>query len=196
MLVCFIALVILTITVWKHPVLSIDLTVYNWIVKYLMNDTMTSIMKFFTFCGEPKTIIGIIILLMIIYHHKIKSFVIGGYIGICYCIYHTLKAMIKRPRPDILRLIPITGFSFPSGHTSCSMITYGLIIILIQHSKLAKPYKITLSILLGLLIPMIGLSRIYLGVHYFTDVAAGLIYGSMMLVNFYFHLTHFKIIEN
>jgi undecaprenyl-diphosphatase len=84
-----------------------------------------------------------------------------------------LKRIIRRPRPTGINLIKENGFSFPSGHSMVSMAFYGVLIYLINKSKLNKETKLLLSLLLSILILFIGISRIYLGVHYASDVLAG-----------------------
>ena len=76
------------------------------------------------------------------------------------------------------------GFSFPSGHSMAAFGFYGFFIYLIYKSKLNKKIKIVLIAFLSLLILMIGLSRLYLGVHYATDVIAGFIVSLIFLIIF------------
>lgn len=82
-----------------------------------------------------------------------------------------------RERPDILRLIPIDGYSFPSGHSIISVSFYGyLMTYFIEHSKKNILFLPGVFFILG-----IGFSRIYLGVHYFSDVLAGYSLGALTL---------------
>ena len=93
-----------------------------------------------------------------------------------------LKSFFERERPNVNRIIEAEGFSFPSGHSMGSMTYYGFLIYLVLRSK-RKPYsKFGLGILLCLVILLIGISRIYLGVHYPSDVMAGYMAGSVWLV--------------
>ncbi|MEH7177839.1 phosphatase PAP2 family protein [Neobacillus vireti] len=93
-----------------------------------------------------------------------------------------LKNFFERERPNINRIIEADGFSFPSGHSMGSMTYYGFLGYLVLRSK-RKPFsKLGLGILLSLVILLIGISRIYLGVHYPSDVLAGFIAGSVWLV--------------
>lgn len=84
-----------------------------------------------------------------------------------------LKNIFERPRPEFYRLIQETGFSFPSGHSMVSMAFYGYFIYII-YKKMDNFYlKWVICSILSLLIILIGISRIYLGVHYASDVLAG-----------------------
>ena len=85
-----------------------------------------------------------------------------------------LKNIFTRGRPTITHLIKENGYSLPSGHAMASLAFYGLIIYLVYKSvNLSKKVKTILISLLTLLIILIGISRIYLGVHYVSDVIAG-----------------------
>jgi len=87
-----------------------------------------------------------------------------------------LKALVQRPRPELEQLVSQGGYSFPSGHSLSAMAFYGMLaIILLARLKGNKKYWI--AALLGLLILLIGVSRIYVGVHYASDVIAGLCEG-------------------
>lgn len=92
-----------------------------------------------------------------------------------------IKVIIKRPRPNHI-LINADSFSFSASHAALSMTLYGLLIILIYRKIQKNSVKWLLIILLSILILIIGVSRIYLGVHYFTDVLVGYILGLIYLV--------------
>ncbi len=86
------------------------------------------------------------------------------------------KVFFHRARPEILVLVHATGYSFPSGHSMVSVAFYGYLIYL-SVILLQKPWKQLSSLLLSMLIFFIGLSRIYLGVHYASDVVGGFLAG-------------------
>ena len=92
---------------------------------------------------------------------------------ICFVMNQSLKLLFSRSRPMDINLITESGFSYPSGHSMMSMAFYGLLIFFINRSKINKWKKYTLNILLSILIVLIGFSRIYLGVHFASDVIAG-----------------------
>ncbi|RPF53359.1 phosphatase PAP2 family protein [Aquisalibacillus elongatus] len=94
-----------------------------------------------------------------------------------------LKEVFERRRPNILEEHDGTGFSFPSGHSTGPMVFYGFMIYLIIRSRARHSIKWLFGILLSLLILAIGISRIYLGVHYATDVMAGHLLGFAWLVS-------------
>jgi membrane-associated phospholipid phosphatase len=88
-----------------------------------------------------------------------------------------LKEVINRARPTIEHLVTVYTLSYPSGHAMSAMGFYGFLIFLTLRYDMNSWIRITLLILLGFLIFSIGLSRIYLGVHYPSDVLAGFIGG-------------------
>ena len=93
-----------------------------------------------------------------------------------------IKDIVQRPRPLGYRLVSETGFSFPSGHSMISMALYGFVIYLIYRYAHDRNLKWASIIFLSLLIIVIGLSRIYLGVHYASDVLAGLLISMAYLM--------------
>ncbi len=95
---------------------------------------------------------------------------------------HFLKAAIERPRPTGDHLVEVSGYSFPSGHAMISIGFYGFIAFLLYKELKEKTNKaIFIPWLFGILIFCIGLSRIYLGVHYPSDVIAGFLIGGLWL---------------
>jgi membrane-associated phospholipid phosphatase len=93
-----------------------------------------------------------------------------------------LKFIFSRPRPLIPLLEPARGFSFPSGHAMMSFSFYGLLIYLV-YVGVKNPYlKWLLMSFLLILIFLIGFSRVYLRVHYASDVIAGFAAGFIWIV--------------
>ena len=92
-----------------------------------------------------------------------------------------LKLIFDRPRPSGEHLVSASGTSFPSGHSMGSMLLYGTLIILLPQFIKNKPLRILIQILLGCLILLVGTSRIYLGVHYPSDVLGGFLAGACWL---------------
>ncbi len=95
-----------------------------------------------------------------------------------------LKNIVARPRPEGFRLVEESGYSFPSGHSMVSMAFYGFFVYLI-FKKVKNPYlKWSSMIVISFIITAIGLSRIYLGVHYASDVIAGFCISISYLILF------------
>lgn len=110
-----------------------------------------------------------------------KAFILTVCLGGAGLLNFLLKHLFERSRPDILRIITETGYSFPSGHAMGALCFYGIAAFFLC-LRLERPkYKLLLSLFAAFYILLIGLSRIYLGVHYPSDVLAGYIAGSTWL---------------
>ena len=143
------------------------------IVTFNKTDFISGFYKFITNFASG-IMVGIISLVFLIIF-KNKRY--GGFIFLnvfnIFVLNFVLKLLFMRDRPYELMIIDEVGYSFPSGHAMAAFGFYGFIIYLLWHFNLAKSAKIIFSVLLGVLIILIGVSRIYLGVHYASDVLAG-----------------------
>ncbi|WIV18689.1 phosphatase PAP2 family protein [Paenibacillus polygoni] len=93
------------------------------------------------------------------------------------------KFIVRRERPDLDFLINVSGYSFPSGHAMVAAGFYGTLLLIAIYSKKQKKGDPTLLAMMGIsAILLLGFSRIYLGVHYPSDVLTGFISGSVWLV--------------
>jgi len=93
-----------------------------------------------------------------------------------------IKRAIKRPRPtQIGGLFGASGFSFPSGHAVLSLAFYGMLARILARRTASRRRAIAIYAIVGLLVLLIGYSRLYLGVHYLTDVTAGYAIGEAWL---------------
>lgn len=164
---------------------NFDFAVFDYVRPYI-NDTTTAIMQFITFLGThnfliPANLVLIAYYLFIKKHRwysiKIPVVALGGL-----SLMFLLKFLFNRPRPLIPLLAEARGLSFPSGHALMSFSFYGLLIYLVWQNVTKTWLKWTLTAFLFLLIWLIGFSRIYLRVHYASDVLAGFAMGLIWLV--------------
>jgi len=103
--------------------------------------------------------------------------------GLASVINQAVKAFVARERPALLEPIVVEhGFSFPSGHAALGMVAYGVLGVLIMRSRLPLAVRRGIVVMLGVLIVLIGVSRIWLGVHYPTDVIAGWTAGAVIVL--------------
>lgn len=179
--VLIIIFISLTIVVKTNNVLGIDHYIYNYLIDF-KSPLLTKIVTGITNFGGTFVIIILIILSIIFFRKIIYSILITANIINVVLITQVLKMLIQRPRPSFPHLVIESGFSFPSGHAMASLGFYGFLIYLIWQTNINKKVKIGVTIILSILILLIGLSRIYLGVHYFTDVVAGFICSTIYLL--------------
>lgn len=181
-LICLILFIFLSGKVIEYQIMKEDITFYNILRKYFIKDSITPYMKIITNFGGATCLITITILLLIlIKNKKIGLITLNNLVAIT-ILNQILKIVLKRPRPTEFRIINETGYSFPSGHSMISMAFYGLLIYLIYKKIKNKYLKATLIIILLLLILAIGISRIYLGVHYVSDVIGGFLISMSYLI--------------
>ena len=168
--------------VFNKELMNGDIMGYKFVSTYLMSDFATPITKFITnFGGAIFIIILTVILFVIIKNKKIGISIISNLVIIT-AINQILKRIVQRPRPTEYRIIEETGYSFPSGHSMVSMAFYGYFLYLIYKYVKNKYLKYISIILLSILICSIGISRIYLGVHYTSDVLAGFMISISYLI--------------
>ena len=159
--------------VLSGDILRLDAAAYQLFVVTLRNDWMTYIMEGFSNLASP---VVLVVMLLVVAAFapgkapgKCATFNLAGAI----VIDLVLKEIIQRPRPDGFRLIAETGYSFPSGHSMVAMVFYGLLIYMIWRYEENRGLKWLFCISFSLIVILIGVSRIYLGVHYASDVLAG-----------------------
>lgn len=180
--VCIVGFLLLAEDVFNKEIMNGDAIGYKFISTYLISDFATPIAKFITNFGGAICLIGIAIILFIAIKDKKIGITIALNLGIVTILNQLLKRILQRPRPEEFRIINESGYSFPSGHSMISMAFYGFLIYLIYKNVKNKYLKWTLITVLGILIVSIGISRIYLGVHYTSDVAAGFLVAIAYLI--------------
>ncbi len=172
-IIALVIFIIIGVSLLQKDIFNIDRSVYTFLVN-IRNPFLNNFFKFITIFANKYPIIIITLLLCIfIFKNNKERFYIVINVLIVPLINVILKSIFARKRPNILRLINEKGYSFPSGHAMVATAFYGLLIYF-AYKKIKTPWiRNTVCILLGLLIFLIMLSRIYVGVHYTTDVIAG-----------------------
>lgn len=190
---CLVGFLALAEDVFHKEIMSGDIIGYNIISKFLISDFVTPIAKFITnFGGAIFLIILTIVLFFVIKNKKIGLSIFLNLV-IVTVLNQLLKRILQRPRPTEFRIIEETGYSFPSGHSMISMAFYGYLIYLIYKYVKNKYIKWISIVLLGILICSIGISRIYLGVHYTSDVLGGFLISVSYLVIYISSVNKFLI---
>lgn len=166
-----------------HKLYRFDIKVIRWIQSKIDNPN-TRRMEVFTFLGSP-TVVSILVVCSVILlwwkgrRREAAGMFIANAAGAGF--NEILKYVFHRRRPDIHRLITARGYSFPSGHSMGSVMFYGTLSYFICRWTRSLFCKMLTWIAGVFMILMTGISRIYLGVHYPSDVIAGFTAGGAWL---------------
>ena len=174
--------IINSILVINNKYVKIDDSVHIFVMKF-SSEMTTKFMKIFTFLGSTPFIIGLCVLVFVILLYKKQkeyAYKCAGILVISTLMNNIVKVIVRRPRPEYITVVENT-FSYPSGHTMASVTLYGFLIYFLLKSKISKSYKVVFSIILGIIPVLVGMSRIYLGAHYFSDVFGGALLSIMLL---------------
>lgn len=160
---------------------NMDLTVQSWVLAHRI-EALNDFFIVMTQLGSPFTFLFLTVLLtiaLLVLRRFRDVFYLDAGLLITWALMHETKKLVGRPRPEGDFLSFASGYSFPSGHAMVSMFFYGFLAFLLyrQGSRLSR----WLGHILVFLIFLIGFSRIYLNVHFLTDVIAGFIFGALCL---------------
>ena len=180
--ICLIGFLDLAEDVFNKEIMKGDIIGYQMVSTFLISDFATPIAKIITNFGGAIFLIAITVILFILIKNKKIGVAITANLVLVALLNQLLKNILQRPRPTEYRIIQETGYSFPSGHSMVSMAFYGYLIYLIYKYVENKNIKWILITLLSILICSIGISRIYLGVHYTSDVLGGFLISISYLV--------------
>lgn len=170
---CVLVFLMILEDVYDAESMRLDRAAYWLIVEHLRTPWLTPVMESFSALATP---VSLVVLLL-----AVAAFAPGKRPGMCCAvnlvlvvvINQVLKFIIQRPRPDGFRLATASGFSFPSGHSMAAMAFFGLLAWLVWKYEADRRLRRLYATGFALVIVMIGVSRIYLGVHYASDVLGG-----------------------
>ena len=161
----------------------LDTKTYGFISRFI-NMPITNIMNFASFLGSATVLIAIVFILFLILKDKKNASLIAINLASVFILNRILKIIVRRERPNVLRLAIEKGYSFPSGHAMVAFGFYGFIIYLLYKNMKNIKKRNCFIALLSFLILLIGVSRIYLGVHYATDILGAYIFAIIYLIAF------------
>ena len=152
---------------------------------------LTTIFRGITRLIDLPIVISWAILLTVIFYlkkWKSESLLVAANLSLAGILIVSLKHLYQRPRPEILHLVEEKGFSFPSGHSLAVTLLIGSLIIIVGQRVKDRTVKLILQILLGIYLVSVIISRVYLGVHYPSDVLASLCLGlGILFIEFPFY---------
>ena len=192
--ICLIGFLALAEEVFHREIMNGDIVGYDIVSKLFKFNVSTPIAKFITNFGGAIFVISLTTILFFVIKDKKIGISIITNLGIVTILNQIIKFIMQRPRPTEFRIIEETGYSFPSGHSMVSLAFYGYLIYLIYKYINNKHLKRTLIIILSVLICIIGVSRIYLGVHYTSDVLGGFLISFAYLI-IYIELVNKFVLE-
>lgn len=189
--ICIFFFIILTILVFTHTIMPLNDLITSFAIS-IRSDVMTKIMLTITNIARAYSLIVISILLLFFIKNKRTAIRISINLVAVFLSSQLFKIIFRRPRPDGFALTTASGYGYPSGHAMVSLAFFGFLTYLLckkVKSNLVKTILIAVSVIVILLI---GFSRIYLGVHYFSDVIGGYLLGTAYFMIF---LTVIKAVD-
>lgn len=167
-----------------EKVVTFDKLVFEYVLAN-RSDQGLKLFYYVTRCGDPlilMTVFFSVILVLVLKRQYAQVSVLAVVFMLSWVGMQLLKSVLRRNRPIGAELLfQVSGFSFPSGHAMVSLSFYGIILFIIC-SYINKKYHLYIYAIGYVFIFLIGVSRIYLGVHYLSDVLAGFILGSLPLL--------------
>ena len=151
--------------------LTFDMSIYNFIISFRC-DFLDTLFKGITACGNPLTIVALVVIFIVALRNK--DALLLSISALDSIILNTIiKHIVRRDRPSVVRLVSEKGYSFPSGHAMIAVCVYGFLFYLAFKKIKNKHLRNVICIILGILVLGIGISRIYVGVHYASDIISG-----------------------
>lgn len=160
----------------------------------IRSDFLTPGVKILTYLGNWQTVVILCLILLMVKQTRVIYGVPVSIGAIFVTILNkSIKNIVQRPRPDdVVHLINQGGFSFTSGHSITSMFVYGMLIYLVRTNVKNKTFTNILTVVLAVPMILIGPSRVYLGVHFPTDVLGGWCLGIAVIAVMAAALTNIK----
>ena len=180
--VCAIVFVMLLENVLAEENMKLDAAAWWLIGEHLRQPWLTPIMESFSALATPVTLLVVLCVATAFLPGKRPGWCCVLNLVLVVILNQTLKFVIQRPRPDVYRLTEVSGFSFPSGHSMVAMAVFGLLLWYVWRYEKNPRCRVALICLFAFVIAMIGVSRIYLGAHYASDVLGGFCVSMIWLV--------------
>ncbi|MGE7863380.1 phosphatase PAP2 family protein [Bacillus mobilis] len=186
--VCIVLLLaVFGIVAWRVYVGGVTVmdTYVRGLVKGLQTEDSLTFFSYYTKVGSAIGIVTtLVISLLVFWRKRYYAAMIVYPVGILitHLVNKGIKEIVKRERPSLNEALDALGYSFPSGHAMLSIMTFGFLAYIIAANLKSVTGKYVITILMGIVIVSIGLSRVILNVHYPTDILAGYCVGGILLI--------------
>jgi membrane-associated phospholipid phosphatase len=168
----------------REEAVRFDPGVLRWFVEHRVG-WITGFMKGATWLGSNAVVIPLAVSLAAVFVVRRRSYrplvQLAAAVVSSILFYDVVKALVHRPRPPIaVRLVHVSGYSFPSGHATVAVAVWGTMVLILGPGRSPRT-KVLLGAAAGAISLLVAVSRLYLGVHWFTDVVGGLALGGLVL---------------
>jgi len=189
-LLCAVGFGLIAMQIDEDAIHSFDRT-WIAIIQGMESPSLTSVMRVLDIIGAGKMAAALALLfalvLYIVFGHRRELIFFFGVLLCSWLLNESLKLMFQRARPTIHRIVEAVGYSFPSGHTMAAFTFYSIVVFLLWRHLRSRLGRALLLLFGAFMIVAIGISRIYLGVHYPSDVVGGyLASGSLIAMSIWY----------
>jgi membrane protein DedA with SNARE-associated domain/membrane-associated phospholipid phosphatase len=168
----------------REEAVRFDPGVLRWFVEHRV-DWLTGFMKGVTWLGSNAFVIPVALIVAAVFVVRRRSYrpfaQLGAAVVSSIVLYDVVEDVVHRARPPVaVRLVHVSGYSFPSGHATVAVAVWGAITLVLASGRRSRT-KVLLGAGAGMISLVVGVSRLYLGVHWFTDVVGGFALGAAIL---------------
>jgi len=182
-LVGLLALVVAALTVTFGALVALDTTVRDWLIER-RSPALTAVLTGFTTVGSSAVLVSLafgITVWLAVTRRRGEALLVAGTTAGALLLGPLLKNIVERARPGGGHLVLVNSWAYPSGHSLTSTAVIGVLAVLMSRSFRARAARAAVGLGAVVLIVGVGVSRVYLGVHWPTDVLAGWLVGALWL---------------
>ena len=184
LLTVLLVMLLVSFNLLNNYIIEIDNSCSTFINNYIVKDKLTQIFKIITNLGGLIFFILSLLTILLAFKNKKIFYLLTINLTFTYIISVIFKNIFRRERPLTTIIDKPIDFSFPSGHTMCSIAFYGFLIYVFNKKLSNKYLKYIINAFLIIICLLIAFSRIYLGVHFLSDVIFGAVLGIICLLIF------------